>query len=332
MQTEQLKNTHLEEVSNEIDELISYSPHWFIRSGNAIFFIVLIVILSLTWLIKYPDIIIGTARLAAINAPKLVTTRIEGKLEKIKIHNEQIVEKDQPIAFLQSTGSHEDILELEKWINKVELIVLNDDLKIIMKRQIPLLNNLGEIQSAYQEFQNVLRETQETFGNGYYKQKSLALTQDLALLSEVNGNATKQRQLVQNDFELQQIEYKAKESLAKDRIIAPLEFNQDKSKMLSKEQVMEQISAQLIINRITEHNKKKEILDLNKYVSDQKQLFRSALLNLKSRVEDWIQRYIILAPVKGRVFFTSFLQENQLVSIGQNLFRIISRSKWIWKN
>jgi multidrug resistance efflux pump len=37
-------------------------------------------------------------------------------------------------------------------------------------------------------------------------------------------------------------------------------------------------------------------------------------------VEEWIQQYVIIAPEKGKVLFTSFLQENQLLTSGQELF------------
>ena len=69
---------------------------------------------------------------------------------------------------------------------------------------------------------------------------------------------------MQKDYELQKVEYRAKESLMKDKVIAPLEFNQDKSKLLSKEQSLEQVKAQLVNGELSSHNKQKEILDLKK--------------------------------------------------------------------
>ena len=55
---------------------------------------------------------------------------------------------------------------------------------------------------------------------------------------------------------------------------------------------------------------------------DQQQWFQSSLFTLKSKIEEWIQRYIIVSPEKGRVEFISFLQENQLLNAGQELFFI----------
>jgi len=94
----------------------------------------------------------------------------------------------------------------------------------------------------------------------------------------------------------------------------------NQSKLISKKQSPALVSAQIINNRIAKQNKKKEILELQKYISDQQQKFRSSLYSLKSKLEQWVQQYVVVAPEKGIVLFTSFLQENQLVANGQDLF------------
>ena len=49
-------------VSDEVKEIISFRPHWFIQKGNAIFLLILLSLLSLTWFIQYPDIVNSSAR------------------------------------------------------------------------------------------------------------------------------------------------------------------------------------------------------------------------------------------------------------------------------
>lgn len=107
-------------------------------------------------------------------------------------------------------------------------------------------------------------------------------------------------------------------------MIAPLELNQYKSKLLAKEQGIEQVNTQITNSNLASHTKRKELLDLDKQVSDQEQFYQSALLNLKSETEEWIQQYIVAAPESGKVFFINSLQENQLLSAGQELFYIQS--------
>lgn len=309
-------------INDEMQDLISFRPHWIIRKGNAIFFIIMFLLIAFTWFIKYPDVIKASLKLVAINAPKLLVAKTEGKLQRLLVINEQEVTKGQPLAFMQSTASHQQVISLQNWINSIEAFIIKDSLEVLLTNQLPLFNELGEIQPTYQDFQSTLKETLQILADGYYQQKGHALQKDMLYLSALQTNTQKQKQLVKQDYELQQIEYKANELLAKEKVIAPLELNQNKSRVISKEQGLEQISAQLINNNLLEQNKKKEILELQKYVIDQQQKFRSALFMLKSKIAEWMQQYIIIAPENGKVLFTSFLQENQLLAYEQELFYI----------
>ncbi len=309
-------------LSPDVQELVSYRPHWIIRKGNTVFFLVLILLLALTWVIQYPDMVKGSLRLVAVNPPKLLIAKTGGKLQKLIATNEQEVKKGDILAYLQSTASHAQVLQLRKWIDTTEQAILINNLDVLMEHPFPPLNNLGELQTGYEEFYKIQSETQQLLANGYYQQKKKALQKDIDYLRSISANAQQQEQLLYKEYELQKIEFKARESLAKDKVIAPLEFNQDKEKMLLKQQGLEQMKAQIINNNISDHNKQKEVLDLQKYFSDQEQQFRSALLTLKSSVEEWMQQYIVVAPEEGKLLFVSFLLENQLLAAGQELFYI----------
>jgi multidrug resistance efflux pump len=307
-------------VSNEMAELISYRPHWVIRKGNAIFLFILFLLLAFTWFIKYPDIVKGSVKLVAIDAPKLLVAKTEGKLQKLVVVNEQDVEQGQPLAFLQSTADPQQVILLRNEISAIEPFILRDSLEIVLNKSFPAFDQLGGIQGAYEDFQGTLKETIQLLANGYYQQKKKALQRDLYYLTAIQTNTREQQDLIKQDVDLQQKEYVANESLAKDKVIAPLELNQNKSKVIGKQQSLAQMNAQMINNSIAEQAKRKEMLDLQKYVTDQQLKFRSSLFTLKSKVEEWIQQYVIIAPEKGKVLFTSFLQENQLLTSGQELF------------
>jgi len=323
MENKNISKKHQNElISNEMQELISYRPHWIIRKGNVLFFLILALLLASTYLIKYPDIIKGSMRITATNAPKLLIAKTECKLEKLLVGNEEEVTQGQPLVFLQSTALHNQVMQLKNWIYEIEPYVIRDSLEILLIKPLPVFNQLGEIQNAYQDFQNTLIETLQILANGYYQQKRRSLLRDELFLKSIQNNNIQQQQLLKEDYELQQFEYKANESLAKDKVIAPIELNQNKSKVIVKEQGLWQMDAQLITDNIAMQNKKKEVLELQKFIIDQQQKFYSELFNLKSKIEAWVQQYIIVAPENGKVLFTSFLEENQLLSTGQELFYV----------
>jgi HlyD family secretion protein len=303
-------------------EMISNRPGWVVRNGNSFILVTLCGVLLFTWFIRYPDVIKGSMKLVAVNAPELLVAKSGGKLQKLLVSNESSVSKGQPLAFIESTGDHFQMLNLQAWIFSMEVVTRRDSLETLFRCTLPVCNDLGEVQSNYQDFEIVFKETQQVSANGYYQQKRAALTEDFANLSALSASRLKQQELMKQDYELQQIEYGAEDSLARQKVIAPIELNQNKSKMIGKEQTLEQISAQVINDNLTERNKMKEILDLKKAINDQREKFKASLFTLKSAVEKWLLQYVVTAPESGKLLFASFLQENEQLSNGQEMFYI----------
>ena len=309
-------------ISEEVKEIISYRPHWIVSRGNALFFIVVLFLLSLTWIVKYPDIVNASARLVAINPPKSMIAKAEGKLVKLFVANEQEVHKNQHLGYIESTSSYEQVMQLQDWISSTIQATQNNNYDGLVSSPLPDLTDLGELQANYQLFQNELAQTRHILQGGYYQKKKNALQKDVQYLAELKTISHEQKDLLTQDQQLQEKEYDAYEKLAKEKVIAPLELNQYKSKLISKDQSVKQINAQIINSDLSKQNKEKELFDLQKQVTDQEQQFHSSLLDLKSQVEKWLQKYVLMAPENGKVLFTSSLQENELITIGQQLFYI----------
>ncbi len=310
-------------LTDEMNDLISHRPHWIIRSGNVFLFLIVAGLLLASWFISYPDMVKAPLKIVAANAPKLLRSKTEGKLVKLLAANGQEVQQGMPLAYLESTANHDEVLRLKKWLQETEGQIAKDSFEVLLGNQRYVFASLGELQPAYQEFQNVCSQTQAILQNGYYLKKKAALLKDLGYLNAQDAVINKQKSIAENDYNLQQVEYNMKEKLAKEKVIAPLEFNQDKSKLLAKEQSLQQASTQLINNASAMHNKRKELLELEKSMADQKQFFLSALFNLKSKTQEWVQLYVVIAPETGKLDHVSFLQDNQWLTAGQELFYIV---------
>ncbi|HYF29546.1 MAG TPA: HlyD family efflux transporter periplasmic adaptor subunit [Chitinophagaceae bacterium] len=309
-------------VSDEIKDIISHKPQWMIRKGNMIFLLVLLCLFGLTFLVRYPDVIPASTRLVAINPPKLIAAKVEGKIMKLFVANEQLVKKGEHLGYMESTAEFNAVVRLKAWIEQVIDSTQQGQYNILLQHDPKAFSHLGELQTSYQGFQDQLMQAKEVLAGGYYRRKASFLQKDLTYLSSLKKNIQQQQEIQEQDKQLQETELRAYEQLAKDKVIAPLELNQHKSRLLAKEQGAGQVNTELTNNEFTSHNKKKEILDLQKTVADQEQQFRSSVLQLKSEIEKWISQYVLIAPEDGRILFVSSLQENELIANGQSLFYI----------
>lgn len=309
-------------ISEEVQDIISYRPHWIVRQGNAVFLGVVLALFALTWAIQYPDKIETPSRLVALNPPKLVAARTDGKIIRLFVSNDQAVKKGQHLAHLESTGKYEDIVQLHNWIEEALPFLQQNETAWLNKKPLPKLAGLGELQVTYQQFQNELEIMKQTMASGYYQRKKMALQKDLNYLASLNNITTQQKELVEQNKALDRAELEAYEKLAAEKVIAPMELNRYKEKLLAKELSLKQANAQVTNTDISSHGKRKEILDLDKQVADQRQQFYSSLLQLKSETEKWMQQYVLAAPEDGKLVFVSSLQENELVNNGQGLFYV----------
>ncbi len=309
-------------VGDELHEVISSRPHWFVRKGSLIFLFIIVLLLSLTWFIKYPDIINASARLVAINPPKPVIARSDGKIIKLFVTNEEQVHKKQHLGYAESTAAYSQVMNLQTWINNSMNLLGDNAYDSLVAYSLPQLSDLGELQTAFQALQDEYAEIRQTVRGGYYQQKKNALQKDMQYLGELKNNSFQQQELLEQDRQVHQKEYEAYESLANDKVIAPMELNFYKSRMIEKDQALKRINAQITSSEISRRDKQNEIIDLQKVIVDQEQKFKSALLEMKSEIEKWIQEYVWVAPEDGKVVFISSLQENEVISTGQQLFYI----------
>lgn len=309
-------------VSDEINDIISHKPNWIVRhSVSSITLISTLLILS-SWFVRYPDVLRASMTIVALNAPKKVLARSEGKLHALLVKNGEIVMQHQPLMFIQSTGNHNEVFAFRKWIESVEEMVTHDNIETLLSIKQPQHTSIGELQQSYLEFQTAYREALQTIPQGYYEKKLQALRKDISFMAEQREILLKQKSLLQEDYEIQQTDYRAREHLTKEQVIAPLEFGLDKSKFISKASGLQQIEAQILSQKINVHNKEKEIAEAEKQIADLQSNFFSSLQVFKNKVDEWISRYVVLSPESGELLYITALQKNQFIHSDQELFYV----------
>ena len=305
-----MKNT-FSEHGNEMEEIISNKPPFFVRWGTVFFLIFLLLIATICWFIKYPDIVNTKARLTSINAPKEVVTKTAGKLIKLFAKEGEQTTTGNLLGYLESTASHQEVIKLSADIDTLQTLVNSNDIA----RVIPYLNNeylhLGEIQQAHQTFGQSFTSFSNYITGGFYLSKKNLLSKDLAFLQKMHSNLLQQKSLNEQNLALTQKTFDASQSLKDDKVISDLDYRNEKSKLINKELSVPQIKSAIISNESKQNEKQKEIMELDNTIVQQKSIFSQSVNTFKSQVEDWKKKYLLTASADGKIAFASFLQENQ---------------------
>ncbi|MBK6380600.1 MAG: HlyD family efflux transporter periplasmic adaptor subunit [Chitinophagaceae bacterium] len=305
--------------STEMSEIITHKPGFLIRWGITIFFLLLLLIIVTTFFIHYPDVVTAKAKLTSINAPKEVNTKTEGKLIRLHAVEGKFVEKGQLLGFMESRANHYEIIMLSQTIDSLQVLMHNNQSEAVPKCLLQPYLNIGEVQEAYQSFFERFILFKQYLSAGYYLKKKAMLQSDMVYLQRLHSNLVEQKEMQQEDLALAKETFDASKSLKDDKVISPLDYRNEKSKYIGKALTIPQITSAIINNESSQHEKQKEILQLENEIAQQKGIFTQALNTLKAQLDDWKSKYLLIATIDGKVAFAGFFQENQQVQINQTI-------------
>lgn len=303
----------------EVSEIISNKPGFLIRWGITIFLLLLILIMTATFFIHYPDTVVARAKLASINAPKEVKAKTDGKLIKLNAVEGKFVQQGQLLGFMESRANHYEVIMLSQTIDSLQMLMSTNQVEAIPKYLLQPYQNIGEAQEGYQSFMQGFILFKQYLSNGYYLRKKIMLRSDMVYLQRLHANLLDQKEMLQEDLGLAKETFDANKSLKEEKVISPLDYRNEKSKYIGKAMNIPQITSDIISNESSQHEKQKEILQLENDIAQQKGFFTQALNTLKAQLDDWKNKYLLVAPIDGKVAFAGFFQENQQIQNNQTI-------------
>lgn len=309
--------------SEEIQEILTKVPHWMIRWGNVLFLLLIIMLLVISWFIKYPDIIASEALITTSVPPQKEYSRISGKLNTIFVNDSDDVIKNQPLAIIENTAIYEDVFLLKSVIDKIKV---NNKSFSFPIDSLPVLF-LGEIESQFALFENsyiqyLLNKQLKPFEN-----EVLANNYSISELNRRLKNLQSQREINKTELEFKEKDLLRNKSLFDKGVISAqdyenrqLEYTQAKRSYKNFELSISQLKEGIInarksfkgaeINRV-----KGEIILLKNVIQTFNQL--------KKGLKDWENKYLLKSNIKGKVSFLNYWNINQTVAQGDLVFTII---------
>jgi len=320
------KNKHIEELelrSEDVQEILTAVPNWMIRWGSVLFLALILLLLFLSWFVKYPDTISAEALLTIQIPPQKVYAKTTGTLIAILVNDNDLVNKNQPLAIIENTANYKDVFALKNIIDTIKITNKSFHFPI---DNFPILF-LGDIESQFAFFENSyiqykLNNELEPFFN-----EALANRYSISELNRRLQSLKSQRELNKTELKFKQKDLERNKSLFEKGIIAEqdyenkqLEFAQAdrnyKNFESSISQMREAISNAHKTSKGSEINRIKEEMTLLKNVIQ-------SFNQLKKVIKDWEQRYVLQSNINGKVSFLNYWNTNQTVNQGDLVFTII---------
>ena len=309
--------------SEEVQEILTRVPHWMIRWGNLLILGLVILLLFLSWLIKYPDVIPAEAIVTTQIPPQKEYAKINGKIESILVEDNQIVPKDTPLAILRSTANYKDVFYLKSIIDTTKL----DNQSFYFPVDKSRFLFLGDIETNFALFENNYSEYQL---NKKYQPFNYEVIANEAALSESYRRLESlkaQKKIGFAELDFKKKELKRQKDLYEKGVISQQTYeNKELDYLRAKRdyenndvqisQITENISNATKNSRGTEINKQKEEINLFKKVLQ-------SFDQLKTSIRDWELQYVLKSDMDGRVSFLNYRNPNQTVTAGDVVFVVV---------
>ena len=249
---------HLSERDETI-YLLGNPPSWMTRYGIMVVAIFFSILLTLSYLIQYPDIVTCRAVLTTENPPIRVLAQSSNRISAFFIHENQSVREGQLLAILDNAADWQDVLKLETVLNAPNA-----------QRGLLSLGTLrlGNLQSSYSTLiQNAKDYDYFVHKNGVAT-KIGYLQNQIAGLQAMNQNLLKQKDIQIKEFALTERDFTRQTQLHTEGVISDAEFEKFQTQRLQQSRQIEATEANFISNDMQIRQIESQINDLSQTKND----------------------------------------------------------------
>ena len=317
----QLPTTDFQLRSEEVQEILTRVPHWLIRWGNIVVLSIVLLMLGVSWMIKYPDMISAQISITTQVPPQKILAKTSGRIEAILVDDKANVVKETPLAIIENTASYNDVFLLKSCVDHF----------IIDKNEFPFEKTnalqLGDIESYFAVFQKEYIADELNTKLQPYQVEGNAQSYEANQLRERLSLLESQKSINQSELELQKNDLERYETLYKKGIIATQEVEKQRLIYLQSEKNYKNLLSSISqlkssINDL-KRNSKTTIINENKENSNLERNVIQAFYQLKKAIKDWELNYVLRSSIDGKVTFLQLWSVNQTVTSGDNVFAVI---------
>lgn len=314
-------NNEIELRSEEVQEILSKIPHWLIRWGSLIILFILLLMLFVSWMIKYPDTIKTDIIITTQIPPEKLIARTSGRIETILVKNNAVLKENTPLAVIENSSNYQDVFLLKSITDTINIS------KTAFPFELLGMTQLGDLESPFAIFQKeysaeALNKQLKPFAIESSAQnfEAIQLRERLALLES-------QKIMNQGELELQKTDLTRYETLHKKGVIASQEFERQKLTYLQAQKGYKNLLSTISqlkssLNDLNRNSKNTQINETKENINLERNVIQ-AFYQLKKAIKDWELNYVLRSSINGKISFLQLWSTNQTVSVGDQVFSII---------
>jgi HlyD family secretion protein len=307
--------------SEQLQEVVSFVPHWLVRWGITVVFAVVSVLLAITWLVHYPELVTGQATLTTPEPPVRLVARTGGEVEVLMVADGESVERGAVLAVLRNPADYRAVMRVDSLLRRFDT---HDPATGAAFAREP---SLGEVQGPYTDFLNALADLRAFDAAPYDGQKVAGLVGQIQDQRRLRESLGAQQALVQEQLAMAERDRDRSRELAARQLISPQELEKAEADYLQKRLALESARNALTSSEIQMAGQAGTLLDVQQKHDDEHRRYveavRGAADALRAALDRWRQDYLLLAPTGGRVSFFRPLARGQFVGAAEPVLAVV---------
>lgn len=313
--------------SEEVQEVMGEISSWIIRSGISILSLVVLTLLIGCYFFHYPDVINTKMTLTSNEPVAQLVARTSGKIRRLYVHDGEQVQQEQLLVVLENPAVTDDVLylerELQNYLDQPDSLTY----KLLYTKKLVI----GDIRITYSTLLSDLHAYQNYKTLDYYSQKTGSTKSQLRKHRAYYKLLQRQQQIMADQYQLAQQQYKRDSLLFVQQIISGYEHETARIAYLQSRYSLESAKAAMETECIQIGQKEETLLDLRLEQIEKEnvllQNIRTSGEQVMNAINSWKLSYCIHAPINGKITFTTYWNENQFIPSGDTVCTIVPESK-----
>lgn len=317
--------TKYELRSEEVQEIMSKMPHWIVRRGASVLFLLVLLLLAGAYFIHYPDVVLAKVIITSANPPVKLVAQSSGKIQHLEVGNQQLVKADQVIGVIENPADYNQVLQLKK---RLQVIDTASNLPFVLSKDSTFgFSKLGELQSGYSSLGQSINGYVFFITSGFYAKKINQYQSQMSTAQQQQSYLQKDAGFSSKELSIEASRLKRDSTLLAQKVISASEFEARNKDYLGQQRNNNSVGGNLVQNQLNQLEYQKAITDLqqqqSKELNDKTQAVKDLTKRVLGEIAIWEQKYLMKSPVEGKVIFFNYWKENQFINAGEALVTVV---------
>lgn len=311
--------------STEVQDMLGYTPVWMIQWGMIVLGLFVVTGLVLAGIIKYPDVIEGSAIITSKNPPIKIVNNKAGVIAILYKRDGEHAEQGDVILEIKSALEKEDLAVLTDFVEKISY----DKKQVVSFPNIDQtrLRTFGEIQPEFNRLVNLLNKLRLMQSYHYESARISIIAKQIEFHKNLSSVISNQLKTKRRDVENAINDFNIDKALFEQKVISQTQLFEEEKNQNIQLQEMEILNRDFFQNKITIQQLEKEKLDNEYQFAEKVNVLKADIENSVATIRNFVEEYelntIIKAPIKGSVDYASPLSENQFIGNNIELLTIV---------